>query len=173
MDRKRKAIALSLAGVAGSLLLVGVVSMTPIRHGIQVVPILAVLGAVVTRRRWAPYAAMPLFGLWLLLMGPHLAVSRRNPDVLYGQLLASRSGADSSYRVVCDLGVAAVRGFERGPEYRRSGCNHLGVWGPAGWRDVGELSGAVREQVRVSRRGGRPSRSASPRSLRSLGAAHR
>jgi hypothetical protein len=68
VERKRRIIAVCLAGVGGSLLLVGVVSATLVRHVIQVAPILGVLGAVVTQRRWAPYAAMPIFAIWLLLM---------------------------------------------------------------------------------------------------------
>jgi hypothetical protein len=47
--------------MAVSLPLVGLVSGTFIRHVVQIVPILVALPAVLTRRRWAAYAAIPLF----------------------------------------------------------------------------------------------------------------
>jgi hypothetical protein len=69
LNGKRRLIAGCLTGVAVSLLLVGLVSGTFIRHVVQIVPILVVLPAVLTRRRWAAYAAIPLFAIWLPLMG--------------------------------------------------------------------------------------------------------
>jgi len=68
MNQKQRIIAVCLAGVAGSLLLVGVVSATLVRHVIQVAPVFAALGAVASQQRWGPYAATPIFAIWLLLM---------------------------------------------------------------------------------------------------------
>ena len=68
MDRKQTTVALCLAGVAGSLLIVGVVSGTVARHVIQIVPIVLALAAVTRRQPWGPFAALPIFAFWLLLM---------------------------------------------------------------------------------------------------------
>ena len=51
-----------------SLLLVGVVSDTFIRHLIQIVPAAVVLLAVVRRAPWVPFAALAVFIFWLAIM---------------------------------------------------------------------------------------------------------
>src|SRR5262249_2033456 len=51
-----------------SLLMVGVVSSTPIRHVAQVMPVALSLAAVGGRRTWAPYAALAVSLFWLLIM---------------------------------------------------------------------------------------------------------
>ena|SRR5437867_150465 len=66
--RGRVGVAACLAGVIVSLLLVGVVSATPIRHLIQVTPAIIALVAAGRRAPWAPYAALPLFAFWLFIM---------------------------------------------------------------------------------------------------------
>jgi len=63
-----KTVAVCLAGVGLSLLLVGIVSGTLIRHIIQVVPIIIGLFIVSRRPAWGAYAAMPLFLFWLAIM---------------------------------------------------------------------------------------------------------
>ncbi len=68
MDRKQKTVALCLAGVAGSLLVVGVESGTLVRHVIQIVPIVLALAAVTRRQPLGPFAALPIFAFWLLVM---------------------------------------------------------------------------------------------------------
>ncbi|HVM74978.1 MAG TPA: hypothetical protein VMT75_04995 [Candidatus Saccharimonadales bacterium] len=57
-----------LVGLIVSLLMVGFVSHTPIRHAIQVTP--ACLVAALTWRgaSWSRFAALPVFLIWLLLM---------------------------------------------------------------------------------------------------------
>jgi hypothetical protein len=58
-----------LAVVAGSLLLVGVVSHTLLRHTVQIAPLVAALVVLLARRpAWGVPAAAPLFAFWLLLM---------------------------------------------------------------------------------------------------------
>lgn len=57
-----------LAGVALALLLVGVVSGTPVRHVVQIVPLLAALGVAMSGVSWAPYVARPVFAFWFLIM---------------------------------------------------------------------------------------------------------
>src|SRR5262245_21759291 len=49
-------------------MLVGVVSQTPIRHAIQDVPGVVVLGLALGRVRCARFAAMAVFAFWLLIM---------------------------------------------------------------------------------------------------------
>lgn len=61
-------IAISLTGVMVSLLLVGLVSGTPVRHCIQVLPGVLALVAAVRRTAWAKDAALPVFLVWLVLM---------------------------------------------------------------------------------------------------------
>ena len=58
----------ALAGLVLSILLVGIVSGTPIRHLIQVVPGIIALSAAIRHLRWAAEAACPLFIIWLCLM---------------------------------------------------------------------------------------------------------
>jgi hypothetical protein len=56
----------ALTGVIASMLLVGVVSGTLIRHIIQIAPAIAVLGLLIFRGPgWTPVA---IFGFWLFLM---------------------------------------------------------------------------------------------------------
>ena len=68
MSQKQKTIAVCLGGVVASLLLVGIVSATFVRHVIQVLPIVLALVAVAYQPRWGTYAAIPIFTLWLVLM---------------------------------------------------------------------------------------------------------
>jgi hypothetical protein len=56
----------ALVVLAVSLLLVGVVSGTVVRHAVQVVPAVIVLG--LGRRGWPRFAAMAVFAFWLLIM---------------------------------------------------------------------------------------------------------
>ena len=51
-----------------SLLLIGVVSATPLRHLVQAVPAVVALGLVWRGIGWSPYSALPLFLFWLFLM---------------------------------------------------------------------------------------------------------
>ena len=58
-----------LAGVAGCLLIVGIVSGTFLRHVFQITPIVVVLAFAVRRQRWTAPAALGLFGCWAFIMG--------------------------------------------------------------------------------------------------------
>ena len=68
MSQGQKVIAVCLSTVLVSLLLVGVVSATFVRHVIQVLPIVLALVAITRRSDLGPYAALSVFALWLLLM---------------------------------------------------------------------------------------------------------
>jgi len=64
----RSGMLLGLSGVMGGLLAVGLVSHTPLRHVIQLLPAIAAFVAVARRAAWARFAAMPVFAFWLLIM---------------------------------------------------------------------------------------------------------
>ena len=54
--------------LALSLLLVGLVSGTLVRHVIQIIPIAIVLLADTKGAKWASFAALPLFTFWMGIM---------------------------------------------------------------------------------------------------------
>jgi len=68
MSRNQQIIAGCLGGVALSLLLVGVVSGTFIRHVIQILPVALALITVKRHSIWGTYAALPIFIFWLFIM---------------------------------------------------------------------------------------------------------
>src|SRR5262245_38751648 len=68
MNRAEKTLAWALVAVIVSLLLVGVVSHTPLRHAVQVAPMVVVLGCRLARLGWSRFAAMPMLAFWLLIM---------------------------------------------------------------------------------------------------------
>ncbi len=68
MSKAERILAGSLTGVIASLLMVGVVSSTPLRHTVQVVPVALSLAAVAGRRTWAAYAAFAVSLFWFLIM---------------------------------------------------------------------------------------------------------
>ena len=59
---------LGLSGVIVGLLVVGLVSHTPLRHLIQLLPAVVALVAAVRQAPWARFAALPVFAFWLLIM---------------------------------------------------------------------------------------------------------
>ena len=68
MSRIISVISLCLIGVILSLLVVAVVSATPLRHAVQLTPVIIALVAIVRRADWGKYAALPLFIFWFVLM---------------------------------------------------------------------------------------------------------
>ena len=68
MTASRAVVSTCLAGLVASLLLVGVVSGTLIRHVVQVLPILAAAVVVMRRPDWGAYAAVPIFLFWLFIV---------------------------------------------------------------------------------------------------------
>jgi hypothetical protein len=68
MSRNQNIIAGCLGGIALSLLLVGIVSGTFIRHVIQILPIVFALMAVKRQSKWGVYAALPIFIFWIFIM---------------------------------------------------------------------------------------------------------
>jgi len=59
---------LPLIGMIAGLLLVGLVSHTPIRHLVQVSPAILALLLSIPRPAWAHCAALPIHIVWLFLM---------------------------------------------------------------------------------------------------------
>jgi len=68
MSINQKVIAACLGSVILSLIIVGVVSGTLIRHIIQIVPVIFALITVRRKSIWGVYAALPIFVLWLFIM---------------------------------------------------------------------------------------------------------
>jgi hypothetical protein len=63
-----RTLAAALAAVFVSLLLVGLVSGTILRHVVQVLPVLVAGLIVVLRPAWSRFAAMPVFLFWFFIM---------------------------------------------------------------------------------------------------------
>lgn len=66
--RNQKVVAGCLGGLALSLLLVGIVSATFVRHLFQILPAVVALIAVLRRPALGSYAAIPIFIFWFLIM---------------------------------------------------------------------------------------------------------
>jgi len=54
--------------LALALLLVGVVSATFLRHVVQILPIVLVVGVLARRPAWGAYAAIPIFLFWTFIV---------------------------------------------------------------------------------------------------------
>jgi hypothetical protein len=69
MDSSARRVALGcLTGLALALLFVGVVSGTVLRHIVQIVPIMTVVGVLTRRPEWGAYAALPIFLFWTVIV---------------------------------------------------------------------------------------------------------
>jgi hypothetical protein len=68
MSANAKLVAICLGAVILSLLLVGAVSSTLLRHAVQVIPLVLALVAVTRRSDWAGYLALPVFLFWFIIM---------------------------------------------------------------------------------------------------------
>jgi hypothetical protein len=61
-----KATKFSIMGVAISLLIIGIVSNTPIRHIIQLTPLIIVF--LLAKKTWSRYAALAVLFFWFFIM---------------------------------------------------------------------------------------------------------
>src|SRR5262245_11358717 len=68
MTREQKTLAAALAILVLSLMLVGVISRTVLRHAVQVIPAIAVFVLVLRGHPGSRMAAMPILAFWLLIM---------------------------------------------------------------------------------------------------------
>jgi hypothetical protein len=64
----KSALTTALIVLIAALLIVGVVSHTPLRHAVQVAPMVVVLGLRPSRRAWLRFAAMAMFVFWFSMM---------------------------------------------------------------------------------------------------------
>ena len=104
----------SLAGIATSLLLIGFVSGTPFRHLVQLVPVAIALVLVIKRWSSSPYAALPLFVFWLLIMVGIWLHLLGIADVITGQFRVSEIVLTVAIGVSCAAGIVAVLRHESG-----------------------------------------------------------
>jgi len=68
VSRAESVLVAALVAIVVALMLVGVVSQTVLRHAIQVVPGVIVLGLALARHRCARFAAIAVFLFWLFIM---------------------------------------------------------------------------------------------------------
>jgi hypothetical protein len=101
-------VAGALAGVAVSLLLVGVVSGTPVRHAVQVAPCLLALAAACRRAPWAAAAALPVFVAWLLIMLAIWLWLLGLARITTGRFTPAEIGLTIAVGASCAWGIAAV-----------------------------------------------------------------
>lgn len=116
MSGNHTRIAAGLLGVILGLLLVGLVSHTPLRHLIQVSP--AVLALVLVNRQvtWARFAAMPILAFWLLIMLGIWLFLLGVADVITGTYSPMEIGLTIIIGLSCLVGlVAAGRSSVSGP----------------------------------------------------------
>ena len=66
--REARLTAAALIAVVVSLLLVGVVSGTMLRHVVQVAPVVAAIVVIFLRPQWSRPVSLPLFVFWLFIM---------------------------------------------------------------------------------------------------------
>jgi len=64
----RVPVSACLAALILGLLLVGVVSGTPLRYALQAAPALALFAVRARTRTWSSYAALAVFAFWLAIM---------------------------------------------------------------------------------------------------------
>jgi hypothetical protein len=119
MSRDNWTMTICLLGVILSLLLVGVISETLLRHVIQVIPAIIVLMIVATRATWASGAALPLFIFWFVIV------------LLIWLFLLGISGIASGHYTTAEIlltvviGACCVRGAVESLRTRRNSSRTL------------------------------------------------
>lgn len=93
-----------LAVIAISLILVGVVSQTVIRHMVQIAPLILALALAVRRSTLGVVAAVPLFTFWFLIMGGIWLFLLRIARVLTGKF------SSTEITLTLIIGAASVIG---------------------------------------------------------------
>lgn len=68
MPKRMSVITGCLLGVILSLLVVGLVSGTLARHVIQITPVVLAFATSVRKMKWSPFAAVPIFIFWTVIM---------------------------------------------------------------------------------------------------------
>ena len=116
MTPREKTSAAALITVIVSLLLVGLVSGTILRHVVQVLPVVAAAVVVVLRPAWSRFAAMPLFAFWLFIMTLIWLFLLGLSNVGSGHYTPAEVGLTVVIGLACVVGLgAAVRQPTRSP----------------------------------------------------------
>ena len=68
MQRNNQTITFCLLCIILSLLVVGIVSNTLMRHIIQITPVILVFIITIRKIKWSSFAVLPLFIFWLVIM---------------------------------------------------------------------------------------------------------
>lgn len=114
MDGNQRVAAGALVVVLVGLLLVGLASGTIARHVLQVLPVAAVIWAVVHRRGWSRFAAMAVFAFWLAIMVMIWLHLLGLPSAITGRFTAVEVGLTLAIGLACVVGLgASVRGPSR------------------------------------------------------------
>lgn len=110
MHPSSKIVAWALVSTTLSLLLVGLVSHTPIRHLIQVSPAVVALSTLLLRAPWAAFAALPVFLFWLLIMVAIWLFLLGIANIVNGTFSAAEIGLTIAIGASCAWGmVASIR----------------------------------------------------------------
>jgi len=97
-----------LLTVLVSLLLVGLVSGTILRHAVQVLPVLGAGLVVVLRLAWSRFAAMPVFAFWLFITILIWLYLLGLANVVTGQFSPAEVGLTVVIGMACVAGLGAT-----------------------------------------------------------------
>ena len=100
--------AAALIGVVVSLLLVGVVSGTMLRHVVQIAPVVAAILVVIIRPQWTRYAAAPVLLFWLFIMVLIWLFLLGLARVVTGQYTPVEVVLTLTIGIACSVGLWAV-----------------------------------------------------------------
>jgi hypothetical protein len=115
MHPQMKTVVRALISTIASLLAVGIVSHTPLRHLIQVSPAVAVLTATLLRAPWAAFAALPIFLFWLLIMVAIWLFLLGLARIVNGTFSPAEIGLTLAIGVSCLWGMFAALRAPRSP----------------------------------------------------------
>lgn len=97
-----------LGGLILSLLLIGVVSSTPLRHLVQAVPAVVALGLVWRGVAWSPYSAVPVFLFWLFIMSLIWLFLLGLANIITGTFSPAERMLTVGVGLSCVLGIGAA-----------------------------------------------------------------
>ncbi len=99
-----------LDGLIVSLLLIGLVSATPLGHLVQVTPIVISFALVWRRMSWSAYSALPLFVFWFVIVGIIWLFLLGITNIITGNFSPTEKMLTVAIALFCILGSgAAVR----------------------------------------------------------------
>ena len=108
--------AAALIAVVVSLLLVGVVSGTMLRHVVQVAPMVAAIVAQRLRPQWRRPASIPLFVFWLFIMSLIWLFLLGMARIVTGHFSPTEIALTLVIGIACLVGLgSAIRGGSRVP----------------------------------------------------------